>query len=123
MQSPDIKEIRKRLNMSQEQLATSLGVAVKTVRNWENGGTIPKSKYSAIREIALRNQDGSTTFFEAIESPGAGSGNEVGLSPTDFKEILTEMKLQREGFMTQLERRDKQIEELIGIVKTFTKSN
>jgi putative transcriptional regulator len=36
-----IKEIRKRLNLSQEELAKKLGVSFSSVNRWENGQTKP----------------------------------------------------------------------------------
>ncbi|MCP6761668.1 helix-turn-helix domain-containing protein [Pelatocladus sp. BLCC-F211] len=36
-----IRELRKRLGLSQEQLARQLGVSFQTVNRWENGRAIP----------------------------------------------------------------------------------
>lgn len=36
-----IKEIRKRLNLSQEEFAKKLGVSFTSVNRWENGQTKP----------------------------------------------------------------------------------
>ncbi|TCK92557.1 Xre family transcriptional regulator [Natranaerovirga hydrolytica] len=36
-----VKEIRSKLNMSQEQLARELNISFATVNRWENGKNIP----------------------------------------------------------------------------------
>lgn len=40
-QSEQIKEIRKRLNLSQEELAKKLGVRFTSVKRWKNGQVKP----------------------------------------------------------------------------------
>ena len=52
----DIKKIRKRLKMSQEQIAQKIGVSRCTVNRWENGHWDPSNL--AFKEIQrlLRNQ-------------------------------------------------------------------
>lgn len=45
-----IKRARERLRISQKELAAQLGVNVKTVDNWENGRTSPKSSLGALEE-------------------------------------------------------------------------
>jgi transcriptional regulator with XRE-family HTH domain len=52
MNEKKIKELRKKLNISQKKLAEMLGVHLRTVQNWENGGKIPQSKEAFIRNIA-----------------------------------------------------------------------
>ncbi len=41
MTATEIKELRKRLKYSQQQLADKLGVGRITVVRWENGGQMP----------------------------------------------------------------------------------
>lgn len=45
-----IKRARERLRLSQKELAARIGVNVKTVDNWENGRTSPKSSLGALEE-------------------------------------------------------------------------
>jgi transcriptional regulator with XRE-family HTH domain len=52
MNEKKIKELRKKLNISQKKLAEMLGVHLRTVQNWENGSKIPQSKEMLIRNIA-----------------------------------------------------------------------
>lgn len=43
-----IKDVRKQLNISQEQLARDLDISFSTISRWENGRTMP-SKLARIR--------------------------------------------------------------------------
>lgn len=51
MDNNDIKELRMKLGLSQEQLAQKLGVSFVSVNRWENG----KSKPSALAIKALKD--------------------------------------------------------------------
>ncbi len=51
----DLKLFRKRLNITQQALATFLGVSVKTVQNWESGRNHPNA--SARRLIQLLDKN------------------------------------------------------------------
>ena len=48
--SENIKRYRKSMNMTQEQLAESLGVTIGAVSKWENGGNVPD--ISTLMELA-----------------------------------------------------------------------
>lgn len=64
MSDLDIKEIRKKLGVSQEKLAEMLGVVRKTIQNWEAGGVIPQSK-----RVILLNLLNQTKEKEKIQDP------------------------------------------------------
>lgn len=38
----DIRQIRERYQLTQEQFAVMLGISVRTLRNWEQGRRIPE---------------------------------------------------------------------------------
>jgi DNA-binding transcriptional regulator YiaG len=46
-----VKELRERLNLTQEAMAETLGVSFATVNRWENGWTAPSKL--ALRQIDL----------------------------------------------------------------------
>ena len=46
-----IKRARERKRWTQRQLADALGVNVKSVDNWENGRTSPRSSIGALEEV------------------------------------------------------------------------
>jgi len=57
-----VREIRRRLNMSQEELAAKLGVSFATVNRWENEKIRPRGKarkaiFTLIEEIGLKQND------------------------------------------------------------------
>lgn len=110
----DIEKLRSLLDMTQETFASRLGVSSRTIQNWESGKVIPKSKLTVLRELAAKFPNESFTLFEATDSPGAGVGNEAtGISSVDLKRILDEMDAQRKAYMSQIDKKDQQIESLI----------
>ena len=56
MNAKEVKEIRKELNLSQEEFAKLIGVSKNTVYNYENGSTIPASKVAIL--LQLKNKKG-----------------------------------------------------------------
>ncbi|WP_242892657.1 helix-turn-helix domain-containing protein [Actinomadura litoris] len=46
-----IKRARERKRMTQEDLASQLGVHRRTVDNWENGRSAPKNRLGALEEV------------------------------------------------------------------------
>lgn len=53
----DIKNIRKRLNVSQNVFALMIGVSVRTLQNWEQGRRKPEGPAKALLQIASRNPE------------------------------------------------------------------
>jgi len=51
----DIKEIRRKLNTSQSEFATLIGVSVSTIQNWEQGRRYPEGPARALLKIASVN--------------------------------------------------------------------
>lgn len=47
----DVRAVREKLNLKQEELATMLGVHLRTIQNWESGTKIPEAKATLIREL------------------------------------------------------------------------
>jgi len=60
-----VKEVRRQLAISQEELAHALGVSFATVNRWENGKTVPS-------KLAQRQ------FVLFCKAKGIDSGLEVG---------------------------------------------
>lgn len=115
----DIERLRNLLNLTQEAFASKLGVSTRTIQNWEGGKVIPKSKIPVLKGLATKFPEEKFMIFEATDSPGAGMGNEIsGISSVDLKRILDEMGAQRKDYMNQIDRKDRQIESLIEILKT-----
>lgn len=57
-----IRDLRKQLGLSQEQLARQLGISFQTVNRWENGRSIPsqmamKLLKKLLKDMSIPNQD------------------------------------------------------------------
>lgn len=48
----DIKGIREKYNLTQEQFAAMLGISVRTLRNWEQGRRIPEGPAMVLLRVA-----------------------------------------------------------------------
>ena len=55
---PDIKNVRDKLNVSQNEFAMMIGVSVRTLQNWEQGRRRPEGPAKALLRIASRNPQG-----------------------------------------------------------------
>lgn len=53
----DIRLTRKRLGLTQEDLAKRLGVSTRTVQNWEQGGVIPATSQRALERLLYGLED------------------------------------------------------------------
>lgn len=63
--TPDIKAIRKRLHISQNEFALMIGVSKGTLQNWEQGRREPEGPARALLHIADKNPK---AVFEALHS-------------------------------------------------------
>ena len=52
---PDIRTVREKLKVSQNEFALMIGVSVRTLQNWEQGRRKPEGPAKALLRIALRN--------------------------------------------------------------------
>lgn len=113
----DIERLRSLLDLTQEELAKKLGVSARTIQNWEAGRTIPQTKLSILQELSKKFPSEKFSIFEASGSPGAGFGNEVGISSEDLKRVLDEISGQRQDYMAVIARRDSQIDRLLSLLE------
>jgi putative transcriptional regulator len=51
----DVKEIRKRLKLSQSQFARLLGISVRMLQNWEQGKRVPVGPSRRLLQIAEKH--------------------------------------------------------------------
>lgn len=65
MNGLEIKQNRKKLKLTQAELAIKLGVSLKTVSNYENGEVIPETKLALLHNIFKINSN--NTLNEPIE--------------------------------------------------------
>lgn len=52
MNEINVRELRKKLGITQSELASIMGVSVQTIKNWEAGGTIPAPSKAKLKEVA-----------------------------------------------------------------------
>ena len=66
----EVKAIRKRLHVSQNQFAHLIGVSAATLRNWEQGRTYPEGAARALLKVAAHRPD---IVLEALRSHNGNS--------------------------------------------------
>ena len=81
MDSNDIKNLRREMDLSQERFARSLGVSLQTVRRWESGAARPLPIMNA-RLNELKGQLSRSRQVEII--PGNSRNAGTRLESTDF---------------------------------------
>jgi putative transcriptional regulator len=54
---PDPREIRAKLQMTQEEFAAALCISVKTLRNWEQGRRDPSGPAMRLLQLAEKNPE------------------------------------------------------------------
>jgi putative transcriptional regulator len=51
----DIRSVREKLDQTQEEFASMIGVSTGTLRNWEQGRRVPDGPARALLRVAARN--------------------------------------------------------------------
>jgi putative transcriptional regulator len=54
---PDVRKLRKRLNLSQNQFAAKFGFSAAVVRNWEQGRNRPDGAARVLLAVIARHPD------------------------------------------------------------------
>ncbi len=57
METPNVKLIRERYQLSQTEFAALLGISVKTLRNWEQGRRNPRGAARVLLQVAARHPE------------------------------------------------------------------
>jgi putative transcriptional regulator len=57
VEPPDVKAIRAKLGVSQEEFASLLGISIRTLENWEQKRRIPKGPARVLLEVASAHPD------------------------------------------------------------------
>ncbi len=55
--TPDVKQIRERYQLSQTEFATLLGISIKTLQNWEQGRRKPRGAARVLLQVAAKYPD------------------------------------------------------------------
>jgi putative transcriptional regulator len=62
----DIRRIREKYNLTQEQFAAMLGISVGTLRNWEQGRRVPEGPAKVLLRVADKFPQ---AVLDAVRSP------------------------------------------------------
>ena len=60
---PEVRDLRRRARLTQQQFAARLGVPVETIRNWEQGKRMPRGPARALLAVIAHAPD---TVFAAL---------------------------------------------------------
>ena len=102
MENLDIKQIREKLGVTQEQFAEMVGVHPRTIQNWEAGSIIPQSKRAILHQLMDANHK-----------------EKYNVSDPDSVEKLLEILAAKEAALAKAQ---EQIDRLLGIIETLTKA-
>lgn len=112
----NIKDLRKKIKLTQTELAKECGVDLRTVQNWEKGNKIPEPVCKLLEMIADKYE--SVSQSNTISNTGAFSTNTInGDLGAQLSELISEQKDMRKDFMSLMNEKNKQINDLIEIVK------
>ncbi len=65
VRTPDIKHIRRQIDLTQAEFADLLGVSIKTLQNWEQGRRTPHGAARVLLQVAAKNPN---VVKEVVES-------------------------------------------------------
>ena len=57
VETPDVKHIRERYQLSQSEFATLLGISVRTLQNWEQGRRTPRGAARILLQVADKHPE------------------------------------------------------------------
>lgn len=117
MNDLDIKKIREKLGISQEQLAEMVGVHPRTVQNWESGSTIPKSKHAILRDLVLKPQ----RYAGGGQQKNQGNDATLKSADVEMQSELSKMIDLLASKEMSLQKTQEHIDKLLEIIGNLTK--
>jgi putative transcriptional regulator len=63
----DIKRIREKYELTQEQFAAMLGISVRTLRNWEQGRRVPEGPAMVLLRVADKHPQAILDAVRTLE--------------------------------------------------------
>lgn len=119
MNTISVKDIRKKLGISQIELAKKLGVHPRTIQNWEAGGEIPQTKYAILCELIPKEQQ---YYGGEVDQSNVNGDNIQGNHVTVNKyveELMERLKSRDEALMKAQEQMDR----LLAIIDNLTRQH
>lgn len=122
----NVKNLREKIGVSQQELATMCGVTVRTVQNWEMGKPIPDRAQKLLEVISSGREIIQSGGANNGVSVAAGKGSQVLLNP-DTEKFFATLEKQQDIMSRQLEelaemrmliqKKDEQIDTLLKLVQ------
>lgn len=110
MNNIELKELRNKSKITQEELAKLCNVSLRTIQNWEGGNIeIPKSKKKMLDNIFKKMPNNT------IYNSGDNSINTIN---NDLSNQLNELISIQKEYQAMIKEKDKQISDLLEIIKT-----
>lgn len=110
MNNIELKELRNKSKITQEELAKLCNVSLRTIQNWEGGNIeIPKSKEKMLDNIFKKMPNNT------IYNSGDNSINTIN---NDLSNQLNELISIQKEYQAMIKEKDKQISDLLEIIKT-----
>jgi len=91
MNTLDIKEIRRKLQLTQEELGNLIGVSRNTIINYEKGGKIPDSKSTILNNLLNENAQNKSTLNEPETVYETGFDKKIAEAKTEIEKIKEEI--------------------------------
>lgn len=85
----ELKELRRKLDLTQVQLAQLIGVDVKTIQNWESGRKIPRSKDGILQSLIAKPH--IVYGGQHVQNGDAINGDKIVQEVADVKECVDEV--------------------------------
>lgn len=115
----DVREIREKLGLTQKELADKLGVAEKTVQNWEYGRKIAGTNAKRLRALLVKPQRYAGGGEQTNVNGNNINGNNVTINPADMDKLLEILSMKEASLVKAQEHIDK----LLEIIGNLTKGN
>ena len=122
----NVKNLREKIGVSQQELATMCGVTVRTVQNWEMGKPVPGRAQKLLEVISSGREIIQSGGANNGVSVAAGTGSQVLLNP-DTEKFFATLEKQQDIMSRQLEelaemrmliqKKDEQIDTLLKLVQ------
>lgn len=71
-EAPDVKAIREKLKLTQQQFATMMGISIRTLQNWEQGRRRPEGPAHVLLMVAERHPQ---ALLDAVKAGRARSSH------------------------------------------------
>lgn len=120
MNDLQIKEYRKKLKLTQLELANLIGVSLKTISNYENGGSIPDAIKQLLRIVLMKDDN------HAKKDPFAPFLWSNLPEKKDLLKLHSELQIQIETFTKTIEllqKSSKNIEHQLGMIEIVDYQN